>query len=251
MILKTGKTWLLAMHIRRSTLLNSFVLLIVGLGIGCSGTLLVLKWTSPPPVPERTTPEPPPAPKLTTEILLKGEPAMGSTNAPITIVEFSDFECPYCKWFYEQVLPQLKTQFVDTGLVRFVHKDLPLPFHQQAKPAAAATRCADEQNRYWELYGAIFDQQTCLKCKGIDGIAKELDLDIYALKACMNQGPTQVLIEANVSEAALHNIRSTPTFVIGPTRPDGKHRGKVVEGAMPWPQFKALIDLQLKALGRP
>ena len=233
---------------RHSTLLYSLALLVLGLGIGCSGTLLIQQWASPPPAPERPKPEPPPDPKLTTDLLLEGEPALGTANAPLTIVEFSDFECPYCQRFHEQVLPQLKEQFVDTGLVRFVHKDLPLPFHQQAKPAAAAARCAGEQNRYWEMYGAIFDQQTCLDCKGVIGIAEGQDLDTAALQACMQRDSTNAMVNANLSEAALHNIRATPTFVIGPTRPDGKHRGDVLEGAMPWPQFKALIDRQLKAL---
>ena len=116
---------------------------------------------------------------------------------------------------------------------------------------AAAARCAGEQNRYWEMYGAIFDQQTCLECKGVVGIAEEQDLDTTALQACMQRDSTNAMVNANLSEAELHNIRATPTFVIGPTRPDGKHRGEVVEGAMPWPQFKALIEQQLKALNTP
>ena len=72
-----------------------------------------------------------------------------------------------------------------------------------------------------------------------------------ALQACMQRDSTNAMVNANLSEAELHNIRATPTFVIGPTRPDGKHRGEVVEGAMPWPQFKALIEQQLKALNTP
>ena len=239
------------MPTRRSTLLYSFALLGLGLVIGSSGTLLMQQWSSPPPVPERPKPEPPPAPRLTTELLLEREPAMGVTNAPLTIVEFSDFECSYCRQFHEQVLPQLKTQFVDTGLVRFVHKDLPLPFHQKARPAAAAARCAGEQNRYWEMYGALFDQQTCLECKGVIGIAKDQGLDTAALQACMQRDSTKAMVTANLSEAALHNIRATPTFVIGPTRADGKHQGEVVEGALPWPPFKALIEQQLKGLNIP
>ena len=75
--------------------------------------------------------------------------------------------------FHEQVLPSAETGLHRQGLVRFIHKDLPLPFHRQAKPAAAAARCAGEQNRYWDLYGALFDQQTCLECKGVQSIAEE------------------------------------------------------------------------------
>ena len=226
------------MNRQRINVVKTVGWLVLGLGIGVGGTLLVQQWTSV----ERQRP---PAAALTTELLLEGEPAMGSNDAPLTIVEFSDFECSYCRRFHEQVLPSLKRDYIDTGLVRFIHKDLPLPFHHQAKPAAAAARCAAEQDRYWDLYGALFNQQTCLTCRGVIEIAKEINLDTSDLQACMQQDTTQALINANLSEAKLHNIRATPTFIIGPSRTDGKHHGDVVEGALPWPQFKALIDQQL------
>ena len=224
-------------------------LLTLGIGIGSGLTVLLQQWTSTSSAMHNTLAErePPPHAALITELLLTGEPFMGSGNAPLTIVEFSDFECRYCRRFHEQVLPSLKREYIDTGLVRFVHKDLPLPFHDQARPAAAAARCAGEQNRYWDLYSAIFDQQTCLECKGVIEIAKELSLDTSALQACMQREATDTLITANLSEAQLHNIRATPTFVIGPSRNDEKHLGNVIEGAMPWPQFKGLIDEQLNA----
>ena len=221
--------------------------LALGLGIGSSGTVILQQWSST----SSTVPDAPvirqrlPEAALTTELLLQGEPAMGSNDAPVTIVEFSDFECSYCRRFHDQVLPSLKRDYIDTGLVRFIHKDLPLPFHRQARPAAAAARCAAEQNRYWDLYGALFDQQTCLQCKGVIGIAETINLDTSELQACMQKGTTQRIIKANLSEAELHNIRATPTFIIGPSRSDEKHHGDIIEGALPWPQFKDLIDQQL------
>lgn len=234
---------------QRIQVLKAAAWLALGLGIGSGGTHLFNQWasTSPPDAAAQAEREPPPKAALITELLLKGEPALGSSQAPVTIVEFSDFECPYCRVFHEQVLPSLKREYIDTGMVRFIHKDLPLPFHQQAKPAAAAARCAGEQNRYWDLYGALFDQQNCLDCKGVLGIAKELRLNTSALQACMQRDATQTLIKANLSEAALHNIRATPTFVIGPSRKDGRHHGDIVEGAIPWSHFKTLVDQQLNA----
>ena len=221
--------------------------LALGLGIGSSGTVILQQWSSTsstvPNAPVKR--QRPPEAALTTELLLQGEPAMGSNDAPVTIVEFSDFECSYCRRFHDQVLPSLKRDYIDTGLVRFIHKDLPLPFHRQARPAAAAARCAAEQNRYWDLYGALFDQQTCLECKGVIGIAEATNLDTSELQACMQKGTTQRIIKANLSEAELHNIRATPTFIIGPSRSDEKHHGDIIEGALPWPQFKDLIDQQL------
>ena len=237
------------MNQKRISVLRAVGWLALGLGIGSSGTVVLQRWASPSvPMPSpRAEHQPPPQAALVTELMLQGEPTLGSSKAPLTIVEFSDFQCPYCRHFHEQVLPQLKQEYINKGLVRFIHKDLPLPFHSQAKPAAAAARCAGEQNRYWDLYGALFDQQTCLDCKGVVRIAEELTLDISALRACMQREATEVLITANLSEAKLHSIRSTPTFIIGPTRPDEKHRGDIIEGALPWPEFKALIDQILKA----
>ena len=82
--------------------------------------------------------------------------------------------------------------------------------------------------------------------KGVVGIAETIHLDTSALRACMQREATKTVITTNLSEAELHNIHATPTFIIGPSRNDGKHHGDIVEGTMPWPQFKALIDLQLE-----
>ena len=236
------------MRAQRINVLRAVGWLALGLGVGSGGTLLFQRWTTTAtPIPNALEERQPPLKaELTTELLLAGEPVLGSGQALLTIVEFSDFECPYCRLFHQEVMPSLKRDYIDTGLVRFIHKDLPLPFHNQARPAAAAARCAGEQNRYWDLYDALFDQQTCLECKGVVGIAETIQLDTSALRACMQREATKTVITTNLSEAELHNIRATPTFVIGASRNDGKHHGDIVEGTMPWPQFKALIDLQLE-----
>ena len=231
----------------RNTVLRFVGWFALGLGVGSGGTIVLQQWASIA-TPIHNSPAEhrrPPQPALSTELLLQGEPALGSEKAPLTIVEFSDFECPYSRQFHEKVLPSLKREYIATGIVRFIHKDLPLPFHSEAWPAAAAARCAGEQNSYWDLYSALFDQQNCLTCKGVAGIAKALSLNTSALKICMQSEATETLINANLSEAKLHNIRSTPTFIIGPSRADGKHSGDIIEGALPWRDFKAVIDQQL------
>ena len=237
------------LHWKLSTLTSSIALLALGLGLGTGGTLLLQATTTRPPTNKPAEPQKRTQPKLTTDLLIEGEPSLGTARAPLTIVEFSDFECRYCQQFHQTVMANLKTEYIETGLVRFIHKDLPLPFHRQALPAAAAARCAGEQNKYWTTYGALFDGQSCLQCKGVVAIARERGVDANTLQACMNRAATKALINANVSEAQLHGIRATPTFVIGPTRTDNTHRGEIVEGAMPWAQFKAMLDEQLTALG--
>ena len=222
---------------------------LAGIALGIGGTVLVERLleqhlAQPSEAQARATPA------LTSPLLLQGEPVLGDPNAPLTIVEFSDFECSYCRRFHKQVMPELKRNYIDTGLVRFVHKDLPLPFHPHALPAAAAARCAGEQNRYWELYSSLFDQQNCLGCKGVLAIAAEAELNTSKLQACMKRDSTLALINANRSEAALHNISATPTFVIGPTQSDDSLEGEVIEGALPWASFQSTIETALRKLGR-
>ena len=221
----------------------------LGIGIGVGSTLVVQRALEQHQG-EQSQSQARAIPALTSPLFLEGEPALGEASAPLTIVEFSDFECSYCRRFHEQVFPQLKSQYIDTGLVRFVHKDLPLPFHPHALPAAAAARCAGEQNRYWDLYAALFDQQNCLSCKGVLTIAAEEQLDTAALQTCMERKATVAVINANRSEASLHNISATPTFVIGPTKSDGSLDGDVIEGALPWSTFQSTIDVALRDLGQ-
>ena len=227
----------------RTFFLHTAPLLALGLGIGIGGTLLVQQWTTPDVGPDKT-----PRQKQAAGLLLEREPTLGSSTSPLTIVEFSDFECSYCRRFHEQVFSKLKSEYIDTGLVRFVHKDLPLPFHPNALPAAAAARCAGEQNRYWDMYDALFHQQNCLGCKGVVAIAAEKQFDTTALQTCMKLKATMDVINTNRSEASLHNINATPTFVIGPTRRNGSLDGRVVEGALPWSTFKSIIDKALLGL---
>ena len=218
-----------------------------GVALGIGSTVIVQKLQGQHHAPSNERPARQiPAP--TSPLLLQGEPALGDSRAPLTIVEFSDFECSYCRRFHEQVMPQLTSEYIDTGLVRFVHKDLPLPFHPHAMPAAAAARCAGEQNRYWDIYARLFEQQNCLDCKGVMAIAAEEELDTAALQACMERTSTVALINANRSEASLHNISATPTFIIGPTQSNDSLEGRVIEGALPWSAFKEAIDEALRGV---
>ena len=187
--------------------------------------------------------------ELVDDLRLTGSPALGSANAPITIVEFSDFECPYCKRFHEQVLAPLKEQYISRGLVRFIHKDLPLPFHSQAHLSARVARCSSTDAGYWETYQRLFDRQTCLSCEGPIQIASEDANQQEQLRRCASDPQTALLVNTDRSEAALHGIRATPTVVIGPTITADRHRGRVLEGAMPWPAFKRSLDEELEKAG--
>ena len=172
------------------------------------------------------------------------DPSIGSEDAPITIVEFSDFECPYCKQFHDQVFPRIKSDFIDKGLVRFVHKDLPLPFHKNAYLSAQAARCSDDQGNYWDVYHSLFDQQDCLQCKGPLNIAKEKNEEPAELDQCIRQKKVDQAININISEAQVNGIRATPSFIIGPTKSD-LFEGLVITGARPWNEFRDAIQREL------
>jgi len=182
---------------------------------------------------------------ITIPLGLRGDPSQGDPNAPITIVEFSDFQCPYCKRFHDDVLPSLKKEYIEKGLVRFVHKDLPLPFHEYARDAAITARCSTDQAQYWKAYQALFQNQECLGCKGIGAIANHAGITPKTLEGCKKAGAARKAVNSNLSESQLQGIRATPSFVIGPSQ-GSKHTGQLVEGAMPWPQFKIMIDNAIK-----
>ena len=172
------------------------------------------------------------------------DPSLGSPNAPITIVEFSDFECPYCKLFHDKTFPKIKSRFIDRDLVRFVHKDLPLPHHENAYLAAKAARCSQNKDDYWNAYHALYDQQDCLKCKGPVNIAKKALVKPGGLEQCLRQSKVDQAININISEAQLNDIRSTPTFIIGTTNKDF-HKGRLIVGALPWNKYKEIIEQEL------
>jgi len=223
--------------LRQSLILASGLVLGSGLTLG---TQALLKEQ------QRRAQQPPEAPKvITIPVGLRGEPSLGSAKAPITIVEFSDFQCPFCKRFHDQVMPSLKRSYIDKGLVRFVHKDLPLPFHEYSREAAEAARCSWDDKQYWKTYGALFENQDCFACKGITSIAQNAGISEKRLESCKKAGSTRKAVNSNLSESQLQGIRATPSFVIGRTQGDTQ-TGIVVEGAMPWPQFRAVLENELK-----
>jgi len=171
---------------------------------------------------------------------------IGRDDAPVTIIEFTDLQCPYCARYARQTFPQLKRDFVDTGKLRYTSRDLPLPFHSFALPAAVASRCAGEQGRFWEYREALFASQGTLGSEPYGRIAAELGLDVPQFEACRSNGRQEAEVRTDLALAAQHGIRSTPTFVIGRVV-DGEFQGEVVSGAQPYEFFKAKLDALLAA----
>jgi protein-disulfide isomerase len=177
------------------------------------------------------------------------ERILGSSAAQVMIIEFTDLQCPYCAWFANTTWPRLRQEYVETGKVRFATRDLPLPFHAFALPAAIAARCAGQQGKFWEFREALFRDQAQLATDPHAGLAQSLGLDAAEFADCRRDPAVARSVQADVELAAASGIRSTPTFVIGRIV-DGSFNGEILSGAQPFETFQARIDSLLQQAGQ-
>lgn len=166
---------------------------------------------------------------------------LGRADAPLTIIEFTDLQCPHCARFARDTFPRLRRDYVDTGKLRYVSRDFPLPTHAQALPAAVASRCAGEQGRYWEYREALFAAQATLRSQPYARIAGELGLDVARLEACLRNPMQAAAVRSDLELAQAHGIRGTPTFVIG-REVNGQFEGQQFSGAVAFEVLAAKID---------
>lgn len=139
---------------------------------------------------------------------------LGDSRANIGIVEFSDYQCPYCRGFHQELFAELKHKFVDTGVVQFIHMDLPLTMlHEQAMPAALAGVCAGEQGRFWAMHDALYKRT--LGPTTYAGLARELGLDTAKFAVCLKSRDSERAVLRDISEAVRLAIDGTPSFLIG------------------------------------
>jgi protein-disulfide isomerase len=183
------------------------------------------------------------------KVSIDDDPIKGSNDAPITVVEFSDFQCPFCSRFHIQTFPLILKEYVDTGKVKFVYRDFPIQSsHPNAIPAAAASECAHEQNNYWEYHNALFERQTVWNNLEIsDSIntfkkfAIELGLNEDQFNSCLDSGKYIEEINKDLKDGTNYGITGTPGFLIG----NEKNGFVKLTGAQPFEAFKRIIDSQL------
>ncbi|MGD0941276.1 MAG: thioredoxin domain-containing protein [Terracidiphilus sp.] len=185
-----------------------------------------------------------------------GELFRGEATASVAIIEYGDIECPFCRHFKQSVYPQIFDEYIKTGKARFYYRDMPLPFHEHAMPAARAEHCAGEQGKFWEMHDSLFTEKPdaigpgpggrdrTLSQEAIDERAGLLGMDTAKLDACIASTRFADLIKRTSDEAAKMNIEGTPTFLIGTIGPNGNivKVNKPVVGAQPFVTFKAVID---------
>ena len=173
-------------------------------------------------------------------------PAMGKPDAPLTLVEFTDLQCPYCNRFTATTFEQLKAAYIDTGMVRYVSRDFPLDFHPQALPAARAARCAAEQGKYYEMRLSLLRNASRLSPDFITATAQGLKLDMVAFTPCAASTRFDAAIKRDTDVGMKLGIEGTPSFVLGRTTPTGVS-GVLVVGAQPFQVFETKIKEQLSA----
>jgi protein-disulfide isomerase len=190
--------------------------------------------------------EDPSLPAGSVEISDNARQAMGAATAPVTLVEFTDYQCPFCKRFHERTWPELKSKYIDTGKVRYIVRDMPLSFHSQAMPAAIAAECAGQQGQFWPVHEALFNGQESLSAAMIKQTAAKFGVASEAFERCRADPRIKAGVDADTAEAEKIGVNGTPGFVLG-VRHGDKIEGTMILGSQPTSVFSARIDALLKA----
>ena len=187
---------------------------------------------------------PAPAPPATVDI--KGELARGNANARVAIIEYSDYQCPFCARHVSQTYPQIDKEYIETGKVKYIFRDLPLSFHPFAFKAAEASHCSAEQGKFWEMHDRLFANQKLLAPAELTKHAEALGLDTAKFQQCLDSAKYANEIRRESTQANSWGIEGTPTFIVGVVQPDATV--KVVQqvvGARGYDDFKAAIEAAL------
>lgn len=168
---------------------------------------------------------------------------IGDKDAPIVMIEFSDFQCPFCRSFWRDTLPLIKSEYIDTGKVRFVYRDFPLSFHPGAMPAAQAAECAEDQGKYWEMHDKIFSEQEKLgsgtvqfSTDDLKNWAGQIGLAQNKFDSCLDSQKYANEVANDQNDGQSAGVSGTPGFFIN---------GKPIIGAQPFSVFKAIIEEEL------
>ena len=180
-------------------------------------------------------------------------PAKGPKDAKVVLVEFSDFQCPYCGRFSRDTIPQVQTDYVDTGKIKYVFADFPLEtIHPYAFKAAEAASCAGEQGEYWKMHDHLFANQTKLKPEDLSQYAEAIGLDKSKFQQCLDTQKRAASIRKTMAQAGDAGVSSTPTLMVGLLQPNSSRVKivRVLKGAQPFAAVKDALDTVLNAPGQ-
>ncbi len=186
------------------------------------------------------------------KVSVDDDAVLGDKNAKVTLIDFSDYECPFCKRHFTDTYPQLKKDYIDTGKVKMVYRDLPLSFHQNAPKEAEAAECARKQGGdsvYYKYHDQIFTKTTSngtgLALDQLPVIAKDIGLNVTKFQSCLDSGEMKGEVDKDLADAAKYGANGTPTFFIGKSSNTGEIDGVKLVGAQPYTAFKTIIDQEL------
>ncbi len=168
----------------------------------------------------------------------------GQRTAQIALVEFGEFQCPFCAKHAAGTYPQIERDYIDTGILKYSFRHVPLPMHKSAFQAAVAAECAASRGRFWEMRTLLFKNQATLDSAAFGQIARDAGVDSQAFAECLaDRTITDGIIRADLKEASRLNVRATPTFFLGEIRPDGELLvlKKRINGLQPYQTFRDLL----------
>jgi protein-disulfide isomerase len=172
-----------------------------------------------------------------------GFQVLGRDDAPVTIVEFSDYQCPFCRRYHGTAFADLKKNYIDAGKVRYVIRDFPLDIHPNASNAALASRCAGEQNQFWTMRELMLAQSADLSSDSLTKYGTQVNLDMTRFRSCMDAKKYSADVQKDVAAAGSLGINATPSFVIGKTAKD-QIEGLRIAGALSYQALEAAIQNQ-------
>ena len=166
-------------------------------------------------------------------VSLEGVATKGSTSAKVVLIEYSDFQCPFCAQLAANTLPEIRAKYVDTGKVLMAFRHVPLNIHPFARPAGAAAECAGKQGKFWEMHDLLFQRQAELDPDGLLARARDLSLDLESFGACLG-GEGLAIVRKHEGHALVLGVTSTPQLLIGTLEQDGRVRIRArLSGAQP------------------
>lgn len=175
------------------------------------------------------------------DLLVSPAAAKGPEDAAVTIVEFTDYQCPFCSRHFQQTDSLIQENYVETGKVRYIARDLPLSFHANAHAASQAARCAGDQNKYWEMHDMLFNEQQAWSTgdptEQFSNFAQDIGLDVATFDNCLSSEKYKDAVDADLALASRVGASGTPTFFIN---------GIPLVGAQPYAAFEAAIDAALE-----
>ena len=180
--------------------------------------------------------------KTAIEIDLSNIFPLGKDDAKYAIIEFTDYQCPYCSKHSKKTLPKIKQIYIDTGILKYFIKDFPLGFHDQAKNAAISVRCSGQQGKYWEMHDLIFANNKQLSEKAFSAFATQLNIDVSLFKECLNNPEIIKAVENDISEGELIGVQGTPAFFIGRVKDNKLVDIRALYGAQSFSVFSSVIN---------